>query len=544
MELFKILEVSIYVILDFLPSLFLAIIPFRDHMCFNLKINFIIITILYFLIVSCRVIGMQNVETAALFSVVLLFIYLIFYILCFRIEIVKLLFVLITIVNYGSFTAITYSFFTTYFRYGYQDKAYSIRSSGILCLILLISYPFMVYLMQKKIKPLIASQVNNKIWNYLWLVPATFCLSYYYNLFSNGGFTGYTAKVSNIINMGGLFATFLVAKLVKDINDSLQLRAENYMLNLQTIQYEHMKNRIEETRRTKHDLRQTIAIMQIFLKDNDTEKLKNYSEFCHVAMVYSVCDENPNNIEIIELVKSSVKIKNAVLNSESKKGTEICLKRLKDDLDPLPLHERAKTMSKLNIKFNTNSLFILGGFSEYCKKYNLLTQPESFYQYLLLFVSELDNLAKKATNEDASDQMHCAQFIYELFHECGNNYKIRLERGLFLNDIALCNNPINNSQLGIKPYESPDAVENITNLFYEIFYLYRLVIITSPVINTRSDFENLIESKYSIGSIFVTVDDLYNHSSNLKDIGSCYIKVNRTEEDNIFAFFCNFYFSS
>lgn len=48
------------------------------------------------------------------------------------------------------------------------------------------------------------------------------------------------------------------------------------MLNLQTIQYEHMKNRIEETRRTKHDLRQTIAIMQIFLKDNDTEKLKNY----------------------------------------------------------------------------------------------------------------------------------------------------------------------------------------------------------------------------------------------------------------------------
>lgn len=222
------------------------------------------------------------------------------------------------------------------------------------------------------------------------------------------------------------------------------------------------------------------------------------SEFCHVAMVYSVCDENPNNIEIIELVKSGVKIKNAVLNSESKKGTEICLKRLKDDLYPLPLHERAKTMSKLNIKFNTNSLFILGGFSEYCKKYNLLTQPESFYQYLLLFVSELDNLAKKATNEDASDQ---------IFHECGNNYKIRLERGLFLNDIALCNNPINNSQLGIKPYESPDAVENITNLFYEIFYLYRLVIITSPVINTRSDFENLIESKYSIGSIFVTVDE-------------------------------------
>lgn len=84
----------------------------------------------------------------------------------------------------------------------------------------------MVYLMQKKIKPLIASQVNNKIWNYLWLVPATFCLSYYYNLFSNGGFTGYTTKVSNIINMGGLFAAFLVTKLVKDSNDSLQLRAE------------------------------------------------------------------------------------------------------------------------------------------------------------------------------------------------------------------------------------------------------------------------------------------------------------------------------
>lgn len=281
MTILDLVEVLVYVLIDLIPNLLLAVIPFRDYLRYSPRIITISIITLYIIVVSSRLIGLQSLEAATFLSVCLIFVYLTFYKMNFRMELNKLVFVLLIILNYGSFIIIVYSYLSHRFLSGITSRPYPLQSSAILALILIISYPVIFLLMEKSIKPLIASGVNNKMWRYLWMVPATFCLSYYYNLFSSGGIDEFSKQLNGVLfaifyNVGSLFVTFLVSRLVKENNEALQIKADNYMLSLQSIQYSHLQNRMEETRREKHDLRQILTVIQSCLKDNNIQRLKDY----------------------------------------------------------------------------------------------------------------------------------------------------------------------------------------------------------------------------------------------------------------------------
>ncbi len=46
---------------------------------------------------------------------------------------------------------------------------------------------------------------------------------------------------------------------LQEINTNSELKAENYQLSMQFLQYENLKERIEDARRAKHDFRQSLA---------------------------------------------------------------------------------------------------------------------------------------------------------------------------------------------------------------------------------------------------------------------------------------------
>ena len=144
----------------------------------------------------------------------------------------------------------------------------------------MIRYP-VIYKMMQRMQILITFPENNKYWKFLWMIPATFCLSYYYNLYANGGIILFSAKLSNVLfaiffNLGALFATYLIMYFLQEINTNLELKAENYQLSMQFLQYENLKERIEDARRAKHDLRQNLAVIQSFVQSNDQKGLLNY----------------------------------------------------------------------------------------------------------------------------------------------------------------------------------------------------------------------------------------------------------------------------
>lgn len=275
------LEIFVYEIVDLLPNLALALIPFYSFMRLSLKKTGILILFLYFFLCLSRIIALNHLPLATAMTVIWILFYLAFYIICIKADIRKLLFVLLIILNYGSFTAIIYSHILTHYFSGLAGRPYSFSSCLLLCSIYLFSYPVICRMMQHKIRPLMESPENNRYWTFLWLVPATFCLSYYYNLYSNGGIALFSESLSNVLfaslfNLGALFVTYLTAHLIKISNANLQLKTENYHLNMQTIQYENLQNRMADARRAGHDLRQVLAVMHTYLKDDNKEGLMAY----------------------------------------------------------------------------------------------------------------------------------------------------------------------------------------------------------------------------------------------------------------------------
>lgn len=277
----RVLEIMLYVLLDLGPNLILALLPFRDLLRFSGKVTVLAGMFLYFFIVISRIFSSIHPSYAGLLTVLWIILYLGFYIIFIHAGIFKQLFVLLTILNYGSFTTIVYNYFSCHCFPQASERPYSVYASAVLVIVYGISYPFIYQLINKTIRPLITFPENNRHWRYLWPVPATFCLSYYYNLYANGGVTAFSMNLSNMLfavffNLGALFVTYLMMHLLKESNLSLSLKAEIYQLNMQSLQYEHLKNRIDDAKRAKHDLKQNLAVMQTYIQNNDKEALLNY----------------------------------------------------------------------------------------------------------------------------------------------------------------------------------------------------------------------------------------------------------------------------
>lgn len=280
MEPIKILQIFIYVFLDLTPCLILALSPFQSHFRFSRLKTYLLIPLLFSTVFICRLLVIQGTPAARLFTVLWIGIYLFLYAACLKLPARILLFVLLTILNYGSFKAIVVNGLIRFLPFSSVER-YSFLSSILLLFVYLFTFPFMYLMMKKKIGPLIDETDNNRYWRFLWLVPATFCLSYYYNLYANGGIMAFSARSSNVFfallyNLGALFITFLILQLLKECNDKLLLEKENHQLAMQTVQYENLNRRIEEARIARHDLRQHLSVMQSFLQSRDYQKLSDY----------------------------------------------------------------------------------------------------------------------------------------------------------------------------------------------------------------------------------------------------------------------------
>lgn len=280
MEPIRILKIFLYVLLDLTPCLILALSPFQRHFRFSCLKTYLTIPLLFLTVFICRLFAVQGLPAAKVLTVLWIGVYLVLYAACLKLPVPILLFVLLTILNYGSFKAIVVNGLSYLLPFSSIER-YSFLSSILLLVVYLFTFPFMYQMMIKKISPLTDEADNNRYWRFLWLVPATFCLSYYYNLYANGGTMAFSSKGSNVFfaflyNLGALFVTFLILQLLKECNDKLLLEKENHHLALQSIRYENLNCRIEEARIARHDLRQHLSVMQSFLQSRDYQKLSDY----------------------------------------------------------------------------------------------------------------------------------------------------------------------------------------------------------------------------------------------------------------------------
>ena len=123
---------------------------------------------------------------------------------------------------------------------------------------------------------------NRSLWGYLWLVPATFYLVWMY-MFYQGAEPAvvkmmhlYYLMVITAVDFGSLLIYGLIIRLVRDQEEKLTLRSENYRLQLQTVQYQYISERIEQTKHIRHDLRHFLSTAEMLANAGEWEQLRSF----------------------------------------------------------------------------------------------------------------------------------------------------------------------------------------------------------------------------------------------------------------------------
>lgn len=247
----RIIEVSVYSLLNFLPFLVLAIYPFRASLRFSKPVTGVLIG---FLTLVQLFLGFWAAfyagKNAGLVSAVSTILYAVFYFLAVKKHFGKTIFTLLMISNLANLAVISVPLFF-YIKYIYT--------------------------------PAVEKEPSGFEWRYLWLIPATFYFMWYYAFYGNVSSTGLeialrpkNAVFLLFINIGEILIYYVVTRLILDQNKIIELKERNHRLTMQSVQYEILKNKIAEARRAKHDVRHHIAILQNYLQNKDYDALADY----------------------------------------------------------------------------------------------------------------------------------------------------------------------------------------------------------------------------------------------------------------------------
>ena len=124
-------------------------------------------------------------------------------------------------------------------------------------------------------------RIGGYIWRYLWLVPAVFYLigmQYFYTSNSE------RSQLENlmdplrtiyllIVYAGSILIYRIIVKTAELYEKNITLLAENHTLSIKRLQYDSLNERLENMRRTKHDIRHHVALLKEIRDSGDITAL-------------------------------------------------------------------------------------------------------------------------------------------------------------------------------------------------------------------------------------------------------------------------------
>ena len=283
-SLFRIIEVIVYSLLNFFPFLVLALYPFRHSLRFSRGVTGLLIgllTIIQVLIGIC--VAFVSGNYAAVASVVSIILYISFYFLAVKMHFGKTLFTLLMLSNLASLTVISAKCLEGFFfpTLAMQDYRWSF-SLMLFAVEICLSVPVLLY-MELVYTPAIQNEPSGFEWRYLWLIPVTFYLIWYYVFYENVSYSSLEIALQPknslflfAINIGAFLIYYVVTRLILEQKRILKLQEENHQLTMQAIQYQNLQKKITDARRAKHDVRHHIALMQEYLTEGKLDTLHDY----------------------------------------------------------------------------------------------------------------------------------------------------------------------------------------------------------------------------------------------------------------------------
>ena len=242
----RVFEICLYSLLNFFPFLIFALYPFLDDLRFSRTKTGLLIVVLTFLqilfgLLACFSIG----NISAVLSLISTLSYAFFYFTVIRKSPGQLLFVLLMISNIANLVVITAKCLEGQFFPDFALLPYRYSMSLFMVIVeIFILIPVFIFL-KKVITPAISCSQSFHEWRYLWLIPATFYLIWYYMVYGNSTLSGLEIAlnpkniiVSVFVNAGALLIYSIVARLIVNQEQILKLQQQNHQLELQTVHLE------------------------------------------------------------------------------------------------------------------------------------------------------------------------------------------------------------------------------------------------------------------------------------------------------------------
>lgn len=285
---YRYLEVGLYAILNLLPFLLIAMYPFRHRLRFSYGVTWTLIGGLIVIQQCLGILAAFSPVGSEIMSLMSTVIYAGFFVLAIKDNIGRLAFVLLVFSNLGNLVTVCAKFLEGLIFGDLALEAY--RWSMNVCMLIMhsiITVPVASYVRKHFTSSV---PIRTGTWNYLWAVPGTFYAIWFYHLYFTGrGGLEVALDIHHtsflvIINLGAFVVYHISIRLLLEQKKSHDLAKNNYLLTLQTLQYENLQQRINEARRAKHDVRHHVHLLQEYLRSGKLQELEAYLDKYSVSL--------------------------------------------------------------------------------------------------------------------------------------------------------------------------------------------------------------------------------------------------------------------
>lgn len=277
------LEILMFSLCNFGPYVAFTYYIFQKHFRYSKITTGIVCTLLFFIQFATRYwSALQGINTNVNMSLLRLFVFLAGYAILFNQRFGKILFIELIFANMGNFILIAAVCLERNLFPDITHEIYCWHASVVMILLhLVITLPW-TREVKKHFIPMLDNHLVKKEWNYYWLVPTVFYIIWQYQI-NSGAKTGleniqnpYNVIFLFIINFGALLIYYIMLMMDGQLAKNLQLEEEQHYRDLEHVAFQTLQERMEETRRMRHDLRHHIHMVNYYLEEKNYDKLQEY----------------------------------------------------------------------------------------------------------------------------------------------------------------------------------------------------------------------------------------------------------------------------
>lgn len=279
---YRIVEITIYALLNFIPFMALALYPFRNHFRYSKRKTAVLMGLISLVQVGLGLVSTFSGGSVGFLSVISTVIYALFYFAVVKAHYGKILFTLLMLSNIANFVVTSSKCLEGLIFGSIAYESYRYTFSVTMAVVELIVLVPLFFYIRSTYSSIFEKKIAKSTWRLLWMIPVTFYLVWYHHMYGTETSSLEIALRPDhtvmllFINLGAVLIYHIVVQHIKIIDSNTALVEQNHLLAMQNLQYENLQERINEARRAKHDVRHHITIMDNLLKIEDYDGLHEY----------------------------------------------------------------------------------------------------------------------------------------------------------------------------------------------------------------------------------------------------------------------------